>query len=189
MSNVTSIQSGRHLQLEKLLQGCAAGDSKAFEDLYTATSPQLFAIVLRILKSKAAAEEVIQDTYLKIWQRASDYLPEIAKPMTWMVSIARNRAVDVLRKGGREFSAEDLQIPEPVADDPGPARETSLGQDMQTLQDCMDKLSNEQHDTISLAYLEGLTYPQIAKRLAAPLNTIKSWVRRGTVALKKCMEL
>ena len=175
-------------ELEALLARCASGEQPAFATLYRSTAAQLFAVVLRIVHSRAVAEETLQDVYFRIWQRAGDYRPSRGRPMTWLVSIARNGAIDTVRRTRPEVGFDDSSAPEPESEQPGPATRAGLTEDIEALENCMSQLSEQQRDCIAMAYLRGFDYQSIAARLAAPLNTVKSWMRRGTLALRACLE-
>lgn len=175
-------------EIEALLAGCARGEQPAFATLYRTTSPQLFAVVLRIVRSRAVAEETLQDVYFRIWQRAGDYRPSRGRPMTWLISIARNGAIDTVRRARPEIGFDDSSATEPESEQPGPATRAGLAEDMEALENCLSQLSELQRRCIVMAYLRGFDYQRISARLAAPLNTIKSWMRRGTLALRACLE-
>lgn len=175
--------------LDALLPEIAAGDQGAFADFYRRTSPQLFGFVLRILRRRDKAEEVVQDTYLRVWRRAGDWRPDYGSAMTWVASIAHHRAVDVLRRDGRLVPL-DPDAPEPP--DPSPAADplalAIAGDEALRLKHCLESLEPKPREAIVTAYFEGLTHEELAARMAAPLGTVKSWIRRGLVRLKECLE-
>jgi RNA polymerase sigma-70 factor (ECF subfamily) len=175
--------------LEKLLSACALGDRNAFHRLYLATSPKLFAVALRILRSEAQAEECLQDAYVKIWQRAGDYRPHLASPVTWLVTIVRNGALDSLRRNRRQVELSDPDHLEFLMDEhastPGPAGEET---DAGLLRDCLKQLREEQRRCIEIAYFEGLSHSEVAERTRTALGTVKTWIRRGLDQLRKCLD-
>jgi RNA polymerase sigma-70 factor, ECF subfamily len=175
--------------LEKLLSACALGDRVAFQQLYRITSPKLFAIALRILKSEARAEECLQDAYVKIWQRSGDYRPHLASPVTWLVTIVRNGALDSLRRNRRQVELSNPDHLEFLMDEqaftPGPEGEES---DAALLKDCLRQLREDQRRCIEIAYFEGLSHGEIAERTGTALGTVKTWIRRGLEGLRKCLD-
>ncbi len=174
--------------LANLLTRCARGDEDAFAQLYRAVAPKLFAVALRILRRRDWAEDVLQDGLFNIWNHAADYDPGKGAPLTWMASIVRYRALDVLRRLRHEVPAdkeiEDAR-PDPA---PGPQELTLAGAAAQALAVCMERLSAQQRESITLAYYQGYTHEQLAAALRAPLGTVKTWVRRGLELLKRCLE-
>lgn len=175
--------------LAGLLSAAAVGDRNAFSLLYANSSAQLFAVVLRILKRRSWAEEVLQDAYIAIWTHAGSYAPERGSAMAWMIAIARNRAIDVYR---RERTRPNLGHPADlddwIAPDANPLDHVDAGDDARALWHCLGALDEKQRDSILLAYRDGYTHAEIAARLDSPLGTIKSWIRRGQVRLKMCLE-
>ncbi|MFN2348476.1 MAG: sigma-70 family RNA polymerase sigma factor [Thioalkalivibrio sp.] len=175
--------------LVKLLSACALGDRDAFQRLYLATSPKLFAVALRILRSEAHAEECLQDAYVKIWQRAGDYRPHLASPVTWLVTIVRNGALDSLRRNRRQVELTDPAhlefLMDAHASTPGPAGEET---DAALLRDCLKQLREDQRRCIEIAYFEGLSHSEVAERTQTALGTVKTWIRRGLDELRKCLD-
>ena len=171
-----------------LLSRCALGDRRAFELLYKRTAAQLFAVLLSIVKQRAQAEEALQDVYVRVWRNAGDYTPAKGNAIAWLISIARYRAIDIVRaqrRVSRHELASSPQIEErAVSREPPP----ELAAESQRLYDCMAELRDEQRRSIRLAYLEGLTHGEIADYLDRPLGTVKSWIRRGLEALRQCLE-
>jgi RNA polymerase sigma-70 factor (ECF subfamily) len=177
-------------ELTDLLARCALQDRRAFEQLYRATSAQLFGIVLRIVRNRDLASEVLQEGYVKIWRRAGDYRPDKAQPMTWMAAVVRHQAIDLLRRTVHDPVATDpVEELHWLADDAvGPAEEVQQGDDNARLRRCLGDLPDAQRQALLLAYFDGLTHEELAGRLATPLGTVKSWVRRGLMRLKSCLE-
>ena len=174
-----------------LLQRCGNGDSEALRTLYDDVAPQLFGMILRILPRRNLAEEVLQEVFLSIWRSAATYQPARSSPMTWLGTIARNRAVDIRRSLKAEPISGDpmTEFEETIAGEGNdPEQETALAVEGQRLDNCMQQLSPEQNRAIRLAFINGLSYPEIAQHIQSPLGTVKSWVRRGLQALKSCLE-
>lgn len=176
-------------RLGQLLADTAAGDRGAFEAVYQRTCAKLFGICLRILNDRSEAEEVLQDVYLVVWRKAGLFDASRASPITWLAMIARNKAIDRLRVGRIDRAAVPLDFSaELVAD--GVTAETlaEAGLEQRRLQGCMDELSSEQRNVIRVAFFEGCTYEEIASRSDTPVGTVKSWIRRGLLKLKACLQ-
>ncbi|HEX2115716.1 MAG TPA: sigma-70 family RNA polymerase sigma factor [Alphaproteobacteria bacterium] len=165
------------------------GERQALARLYAATSAQLFGIALRIMKRRDRAEEVLQDAFVSVWQRARDYDAAKGSVMTWMASIVRNRAIDVLRRDRPSVSIDDAPGQESWASAaPDPFEATLASVEARRVRDCLETLDEKPRRAIMLAYYDGLTQEELASKLEAPLGTIKSWVRRGLLRLKDCLE-
>lgn len=176
-------------QLKILLGRCGQHDQTAFKQLYDSTASQLYAILRNILRIEAVAEEALQEVYVKIWAKASEYKPELGQPLTWMTSIARYHALDVLRKRRIRENKEvewDESVPgvDVLLSQQGPAQSIEH-QDI--LEQCFGRLSQSQRECISRAYLEGLTHDELSVSVNSPVGTVKSWIRRGLVTLKECV--
>lgn len=178
--------------LEPLLAAVARGDQAAFAELYAQTSSRLFAILVRMLQRSDWAEEALQDVYLRIWRRSESYAPDRGAPLAWLSTIARYRALDLIRARGRApaDSAGDEDITElPLVDESArPEDHAAQQQGLDRLQQCLKGLSPEQRRSVLLSYYEGYTHSELAQRLEAPLGTVKSWVRRGLTQLRTCLE-
>jgi len=164
-----------------------AEDRAAFREVYKLTSAKLFGICLRICGDRQAAEDVLHDVYLTIWKRAGAFDPGRASPISWLATIARNRAIDWQRaQGTRRAQPIDAALPLP---DPAPlASDTMLAADEEhRLHGCLETLEERQRAAIRTAFFDGVTYAELAERLGVPLGTMKSWVRRGLARLKECL--
>ena len=174
---------------EDLLLAVAGGERDAFAALYRASAPQLFALALRILKRRDAAEEVLQEAFVNVWRHALDYRPEKGTAMGWMATIVRNRALDRLRRARPETPLDDApgrhDWPDPA---PDPLAAATMSESARQLDACLERLEEGPRRAIRLAYYEGMTHEALAARLGAPLGTVKSWVRRGLMRLKTCLE-
>ena len=170
-----------------LLQRVAAQDRAAFAALYSATSAKLYGIILRILKRRDLADETMQDVYVKIWERAGDFQAGRASPITWMATIARNRALDEVRKVS-PVSLEDLPEGFDVTSDAADALTLlAKDEDSRRLRDCLNRLEPDKRQIVVLAYLEGLSREALAARFTAPVATIKTWLHRSLAQLKDCL--
>ncbi len=173
--------------LVEALVATGAEDRAAFATLYKLTSAKLFGICLRICGERGAAEDVLSDVYLTIWRRAGAFEPGRASPISWLATIARNRAIDWRRSASRRPAVALDQAPD-VADDAPSAEDRMVqGQDGQRLHLCLDQLDDKQRGAIRSAFFGGLTYAELAERQKVPIGTMKSWVRRGLMRLKDCL--
>ena len=179
----------RAAQLVALLAGCARRDQPALKRLYELTSPQLFGVALRIVRREDWAEDVLQECYLRIWNHAAEYRAGLAAPMTWMTSIVRNRCLDWLRRPRLEISDEDGAIVEstPSADE-GPLARLERAGEAGDIARCLQGLDAKQRQAIVLAFYDGLSHLELASHLREPLGTVKTWVRRGLIRLKSCLD-
>ncbi len=163
------------------------GDQAAFEQLYSATRAKLYGVVLRILKRHDLADEVIQETYLRIWGNAASFDPALSSPITWMVAIARNRAIDLVRKRGEASLEEEPQVMDVAADLPNPLSARERDEEMKRLMDCVGRLEQDRKQMVLLAYHDGLSREQLAAKFAKPVNTIKTWLRRSLIEIRECL--
>jgi RNA polymerase sigma-70 factor (ECF subfamily) len=182
-----------------MLSRVALGDRAAFAALYKATSAHLFGVILRINPDRAQAEDLLQDIFVSIWRAAQGFDAARAQPMTWLTSIARNKAIDSLRRRKTEVSTVSTHVPghdgEDDTDrlatlpsgDAGPLELLLQAAQLQQVTHCVGELSAEQQQCVALAYYQGLSHSEVAEHLAQPLGTVKSWVRRALIALKDCL--
>ncbi len=176
--------------LPELLAACARRDRTAFSRLYEATSAKLYGVAVRILRREDWAEEVLQECYVSIWTHAPEYRPALAAPMTWMTSVVRNRCLDWLRRPRAEVSDADGAIADSAeSGDPGPLAQLERAKDAQALARCLKGLEGKQRQAIALAFYDGLSHAELASHMREPLGTVKTWVRRGLLRLKDCLEL
>ncbi|OJY27061.1 MAG: RNA polymerase subunit sigma [Rhodobacterales bacterium 65-51] len=169
-----------------LLTRCAAQDRAAFRELYSATSAKLMGVLLRMLKDRQEAEEALQEVYTRIWLRAQRFDPARGRGMTWVIAVARHLAIDRLR--ARPIETEEAEYDQ-IADSAPRAesRLIALGEARQIVQ-CFDTLEPARAAALRGAYLDGLSYADLAGRHDVPLNTMRTWLRRGLAALRDCME-
>jgi RNA polymerase sigma-70 factor (ECF subfamily) len=175
--------------LNQLLVQVARGDRAAFESLYRATSSKLFGICLRVLPDRADAEEVLQDVFTGIWNKAGQFDPERASAIAWLAMVARNKAIDRLRSQPARGTMASIELAEEVADaGPSPLRATEAADDRSRLEACIGQLEPKRRALIRAAFFEGSTYEELAQRSASPLGSVKSWIRRGLLQLRGCLE-
>lgn len=173
--------------ISALLARVANKDAAAFEALYDSTSSKLYGIILRILHRRDVADEVLQEVYVKIWERAADFDAGRASPITWMATIARNRALDEIRKRtplSIEESPEALDVP---TTDPHPLAALELSQDLRALQACLERLDPQRKEIVLQAYLMGASREELSQRFGHPVATIKTWLHRSLAQLKACL--
>jgi RNA polymerase sigma-70 factor, ECF subfamily len=186
--NTIPIDDARRARLTEALLRTGKGDRSAFETLYRATSAKLFGVCLRIFPERHEAEEALQDAYLTIWNRAASFQPGRASPISWLVAVTRNRAIDRLRSSGKaKFTpiedAGEIADSAPRAD----AQMFAASEDDQ-LHGCIQGLDDRDAHFIRSAFLGGATYLQLADTEGAPLATVKSRIRRALIKLRACME-
>jgi RNA polymerase sigma-70 factor (ECF subfamily) len=177
--------------LEELLAATARGDQHAFARLYAEASPKLYGLLLRMLHEEAAAQDCLQEAFIRIWNHADRYRPERGKAMTWMVVIGRRLALDRLRVRGREEAASTLAELDRLLDEAAAEAERPEPPDPRgraALSRCLEGLGEGQQRAVRLAYLEGLAHPEVAERMDVPLGTVKTWLRRGLARLRECLE-
>jgi RNA polymerase sigma-70 factor (ECF subfamily) len=185
---------GNHLMsqpeiLQALLSDCARNNHAAFQRLYQMTAPKLFSLCLAMLRRQEVAEEVLQDAFVQIWRDAGTFDPSRAAPMTWMAVIVRHRALDRLRRRHPEISLEEHEeFAEQPDDNPGPMEIALNLSENHALRRCLERLSAQQRESISKAFLGGLTHQQLSAALEVPIGTVKSWIRRGLGQLKRCLQ-
>ncbi|MGY4831516.1 sigma-70 family RNA polymerase sigma factor [Sphaerotilaceae bacterium SBD11-9] len=177
--------------LPALLSRVALRDRAAFERLYRATCAHLLSVAFRILNNRDRAEEVLQEAFMNVWHSASGYNPVVATPMTWLINIVRNKAIDALRSGKTERGStvalddEAMAVAGDEALEPQRLLDDSLTK--AHIDACMSALSPGQRQALALAYYRGMVHTDIAAALNTPLGTAKAWVRRGLDKLKECL--
>jgi RNA polymerase sigma-70 factor (ECF subfamily) len=177
--------------LSGLVSRVALQDRAAFERLYHATCAHLLGVALRILSNRERAEEVLQEAFVNVWHGARGYNPSVAAPMTWLINIVRNKAIDTLRSGASErrstgaLEDEAFEVRAEAAFEPQHMLDASLQR--AHIDACMEALNAQQRQALALAYYKGLVHSEIAAQMGAPLGTAKAWVRRGLDKLKECL--
>ena len=176
-------------RLVAALERIGQGSSIALGELYDRTAAKLFGICLRILGDRGEAEDALQEVYVSIWRRADSFDAARASPITWLATIARNRAVDRLRSSGRPRATAPIEAASDVADSADNALTLlEASEDRARLMGCVEELEARQARAIRAAFFEGNTYAELASRADVPLPTMKSWVRRGLIRLRECLE-
>jgi RNA polymerase sigma-70 factor (ECF subfamily) len=179
----------RRAELAAAITRAGSGDRRALQLVYDATSAKLFGVVLRILKDRSEAEDVLQEVYLTIWQKGAAFDSSRASPISWLATIARNRAIDRVRSGSQLRRSAPLDEAAEVADAAPLASELIEAEgESRKLAGCLEELEERQRQAIRAAFMDGFTYEQLAEAQNVPLGTMKSWIRRGLLRLKDCLQ-
>jgi RNA polymerase sigma-70 factor (ECF subfamily) len=169
-----------------LISRVALRDRAAFEQLYAATSAKLFGSCLRVMKDRTDAEDVLQEVYIKIWHNAGKFRVSGYSPMTWLIAVARNHAIDKLR--ARKPEAMELSEAYDIADLGSTPEQAVLHVgEIERLRACLEKLSAGRAEAITAVYIEGYSYQELADRMRQPLNTVRTWLRRSLISLRECL--
>lgn len=190
-------------ELGRLLQASARGDRRSFRELYDATAGTLLAVALKMLRDRALAEDVLQDAYVQVWHRAAEYHADRGAVLTWLTTIVRYRAIDLMRRrrtgtGSQAvvpiktetIELDDEERAKALGDDneaPGPLRAAIASEESRRIKRCMERLSDSQQRSVYLAFFRGLTHVELAECLAEPLGTIKARLRRSLLKLRDCL--
>jgi RNA polymerase sigma-70 factor (ECF subfamily) len=173
--------------ITKLIVRTSMRDRDAFDLLYRQTSAKLFGVCLRVLRDRAEAEEALQEVYVKIWMKADRFAVSDLSPISWLVAVARNHAIDKIR--ARRNSATGLDDAMEVADPgPGPEALAVAGSERERIRSCLGELDGERAAAVRGAYLDGYSYAELAERFSVPLNTMRTWLRRSLLKLRECLE-
>jgi RNA polymerase sigma-70 factor (ECF subfamily) len=176
-------------RLDGLLSAIAGGDRGAFEALYRATSGKLLGVCLRVLSDRAEAEDVLQEVYASVWRKAVQFDAGRAGAITWLAMIARNKAIDRARTLPAPQRMASIELAEDVADHAAsPLQQAEAANERSRLDICMQGLEARRRALIRTAFLDGATYEELAARIGSPLGSVKSWIRRGLVQLRACLE-
>ena len=180
----TSAQS-----LESLLAQIALGNRSAFDALYRSTAHRLFGICLRVLTQRSEAEDALQDVYTAVWRKAGQFDSTKASATAWLAMIARNKAIDRLRSMPARQTRTSVELAENI-EDPGasPAQQVQTAADRAQLDHCLERLEPRRRSLIRAAFFDGLTYEELSAKIEAPLGSIKSWIRRGLMQLRECLD-
>ena len=173
--------------ITKLIVRTSMRDREAFDSLYRATSAKLFGVCLRVLNDRAEAEEALQEVYVKVWTKADRFAVSQLSPISWLVAVARNHAIDRLR--ARRKTTADIDAAIDLADPaPGPEALAMAGEDSARVHRCLDELDEDRASAVRGAYLKGESYAELAERHDVPLNTMRTWLRRSLIKLRECLE-
>ncbi|MGG6893435.1 sigma-70 family RNA polymerase sigma factor [Rhizobium sp. BR 315] len=174
-------------EMEALIGRVAMRDQKAFAALYKRTSPKLLGVCLRIIGNKADAEEVLQEVYIKIWQRAEQFSASEGSAISWLATIARNRSIDFVR--ARKPVADEIDAAYDLADgELDPEEQAIVKGEGRRIDSCMEELEADRARAVRSAYVEGLSYQELADQYSVPLNTMRTWLRRSLIRLRECMD-
>lgn len=173
--------------ITKLIVRVSMRDRAAFDSLYRLTSAKLFGVCLRVLSDRTEAEDALQEVYVKIWRKADRFAVSDLSPISWLVAVARNHAIDRIRQ--RRKPAVDLDEALEVADAaPDPEARAVMGSDRSLIDGCLGELEADRAAAVRGAYLKGESYAELAGRHGVPLNTMRTWLRRSLLKLRDCME-
>ena len=173
--------------LHELLSRVALADRAAFAGLYAAASPKLFAVLIRILKDRSMAEDALQDVFVKVWQKADGFRPDSQAPMAWLYAIARNHAIDMIR--AQKNLHDDLDDHQDLSSaGPDPEQSAVAAGERQRIENCLEELEPQKAEAVVSAYMEGYSYQELAYRHSVPLNTMRTWLRRSLISLRKCLD-
>lgn len=170
---------------DELLAAVARQDRAAFRALYAATSGKLFAVALRILRDRERAQDALQETYVEIWNQAASFDPARGSASAWLAVIARNRAIDLIRREDRNPAARADADVGGLALLASPERASA---ELMSLLTCLSELDPEPRQMVLLAYLEGRSRNELSARFARPVNTVKTLLRRGLESLRRCLD-
>ncbi|TIP02713.1 MAG: sigma-70 family RNA polymerase sigma factor [Mesorhizobium sp.] len=173
--------------ISKLIVRTSMKDRAAFDLLYKQTSAKLFGVCLRILRDRGDAEEALQEVFVKIWTKADRFAVSDLSPISWLVAIARNHAIDRIR--ARRSPSANIDAALDVADPtPGPEATAVAGGETERIHHCLEELEKDRAAAVRGAYLSGESYAELAERFKVPLNTMRTWLRRSLLKLRECLE-
>ena len=176
-------------RLDGLLSEVASGDRQAFEALYRATSGKLLGVCLRVLPDRAEAEDVLQEVYASVWRKAVQFDAGRASAITWLAMVARNKAIDRARTLPAPQRMASIELADEIADHAAsPLQQAEAANDQSRLDICMQRLEARRRALIRTAFFDGATYEELAARIGSPLGSVKSWIRRGLLQLRACLE-
>ena len=174
-------------EIEAALIACASGDKSALRRIYDAESPRMLGVAQRLLKRRALAEEAVQDAFVLIWRHAARFDAARGSGLTWIYAILRNRSLSILRDEKRTETRDEPIAEETASEEDDPETIMSKLSDARALRACLETLPPQRRGLVLLAFVQGLTHGEIAGKLAMPIGTVKSWIRRSLIALKECL--
>ena len=169
-----------------LVQRASTGDAQSLGLLYDRYAPLMYSVLQQKLGDSVEAEDIVHDVFLKLFRNRLIYDPALGKPVAWLLTLARNAAIDKLRK--RSTHLKYVKIHSVEIEEAAPAHSGPHPDELELLRDCIGILSGQQRDTLHLAYFSGLTQQEIADQMTQPLGSVKAWIRRGLLKLKDCVE-
>jgi RNA polymerase sigma-70 factor (ECF subfamily) len=186
LAEIQSAASGRHP--DALVRGTAKRSQRDFQMLVKTCSPKIYGVLLTMLRDREQARDALQVTFARIWLRAETFDPDRGSAETWMIQIARNHAIDLLRQRKRRAEVQPDDRFEVVDLAPTVESQLEIRDDMKKVLECLGKIDPKKAQAIRLAYIQGLSYADLAEKMGKPLNTIRTWLRRGLVALRDCVD-
>ena len=174
---------------ESLLAGFAAGEPEAAVAFVRRFQARVYGLALAIVRDRGAAEDVAQETFVRAWRQASSYDARRGRVLTWLLAIARNRAIDVIRKRGEASIEEEPTAMDVAADSPDPLAQREMTEELKRLLECVGRLEPDRQKLVLLAYYNGWSREQLAEKFAAPVNTVKTWLRRSMMDIRECLGL
>ena len=174
-------------ELNSLLQRTGERDERAFAELYRRSSARLVGICLRVMGDRDEAEEVLQEAFVTVWKRAASFDARLSSATTWLVTVARNKAIDRLRQRPEARVNYEVDFDAFADEGPGPALGAESDEEYRRLRTCLNELEQQQRRSIREAFFGGATYNELADRAKVPLGTMKSWIRRGLLQLRACL--
>lgn len=175
-------------ELIGLLGAVAQQDRRAFQRLYEQVSGRMFGLCRKLTGQPELAEEALQDSFIRIWHHAGEYHCERGSPMSWMMTIARYRTLDLIRSRKVHTGASNEVLDYMEDGRAGPLEKSLMEDGNAALQGCLEELSPQQRDSVLLSYYRGFTHEELAEMLNTPMGTVKSWIRRGLLAIRRCLE-
>ncbi len=173
---------------EAAIAACARGDRSALRRLYDVEARQMLGVALRIVRQRQLAEDVVQDAFIKVWEKAASFDPQRGSARGWLYSVVRHRALNEVRDIGPQITLDEAALEAIDLHNSQQAGNTmSTLAELGPLHDCLEQLDAPKRSSIVLAYVDGCTHAEIAQRLATPLGTVKAWIRRGLQSLRECM--
>ncbi|MGP9644945.1 MULTISPECIES: sigma-70 family RNA polymerase sigma factor [unclassified Halomonas] len=192
MSDIGGSTIANDFDYTDTLARCARGEQVALQQLYRQEGARLLGVVMRIVKDRGMAEDIVHDACLNIWQRADSFDPERGSARTWIFSIARHLSLNAIRQRDREISV-DVNDPGELADDDTYQQSLSTTaeafdwQTGQQMDECLQQLETERRNCVLHAYVDGLSHAEISAHTGAPLGTVKAWIKRSLLRLRECM--
>ncbi len=175
------------LSARELVEAIREGDRASLQRLYALEARRLYGIALRIVRRPDMAADVVQDVFVQVWRNARTFAAERGDAQAWLTGITRYRALDVLRKRRREVLSDDPALGD-TAEEPDVIERIEQAAAQSALRKCLDELAERERRCLVLAFVDGLSHSELAQRLGAPLGSVKSWVRRGLLLLRRCLE-